>query len=168
MNNLGQTQSFVLAQGFQPLGEGTALTGSDGRARLFAELTADPDRSDVHPQEAYQALLSSLQPGWQLRMLQIYWPDPLPRQTFLAHVEQWPFQQEGLELLHQGIVLCAQEQALPFLRRTILEFVYPGEEGQAWWEGVAGVMQSFGVTFRPLSSGDILALAEQIFNPTLD
>lgn len=174
MNQLGQTQSFVLAQGFQAVGENVALTGHDGRARLFAEFTADPDRPDVHPQEAYQALLSSLQPGWQLRMLQIYWPDPLPRQTFLAHVEQWPFtkgrqfQQEGLDLLRQGIVLCAQEQALPFLRRTFLEFVYPGEEGQAWWEGAAGMMQNFGVTFRPISFGEILALADQIFNPVLD
>lgn len=168
MNTLGQTQSFVLAQGFQPLGESMALSGHDGRARLFAELTADPDRPDVRPQEAYQALLSSLQPGWRLRMLQIYWPDPLPRQAFYQQAESWRPDQDGLALLHQGLLLFTQENPLPFLRRTILEFVYPGEEGQAWWEGITGMMQNFGVMLRPLSSEDVLELANRIFNPALD
>ena len=168
MNQIGQTQTFVLAQGFQPLGEHVALIGHDGRARLFAELTADPDRPEVRPQEAYHALLSSLQPGWQLRMLQICWPDPQPRLTFYQQAEKWPPKHEGLELLHQGLLLFTQEAPLPFLRRTILEFVYPGEEGQAWWEGIAGMMQNFGVMLRPLSSEEVLELANHVFNPQLD
>jgi len=168
MNPLGQTQSFVLAQGFQPLGEGVALVGNDGRARLFAELTADPDRPEVRPQEAYQALLSSLQPGWRLRMLQICWPDPLPRQTFYEQAEKWLPNDEGLELLHQGLLLFAQEAPLPFLRRTLLEFVYPGDEGRAWWDGMAGMLANFGVTFRPLPAEEVIEFANQVFNPALD
>lgn len=168
MNNIGQTQSFVLAQGFQPLGEGVALIGHDGRARLFAELTADPDRPEVRPQEAYQSLLSSLQPGWQLRMLQICWPDPQPRLTFYQLAEKWSTKHEGLELLHQGLLLFTQEAPLPFLRRTLLEFVFPGEEGQAWWEGIAGMMQNFGITLRPLLPEEVTELAQWGFHPELD
>lgn len=168
MDQIGQTQSFVLAQGFHPLWEGEALIGNDGRARLFAELTADPDRPEVRPQEAYQALLSSLQPGWRLRMLQICWPDPLPRQAFYAQAEQWQPKHEGLELLHQGLLLFTQEAPLPFLRRTILEFVYPGAEGQAWWEGVAKMMENFGVTLHPLPNEEIITLAQRLFDPALD
>ncbi|GAB4577500.1 MAG: hypothetical protein Fur0022_02310 [Anaerolineales bacterium] len=168
MPNLGQTQSFVLAQGFQPLGEAVALVGCDGRARLFAELTADPDRQEVRPQEAYQALISSLQPGWRLRMLQICWPDPLPRRTFYEQAEKWQRNHEGLELLHQGLLLFTQEAPLPFLRRTLLEFVFAGVEGRAWWEGVAKMMENFGVTLRPLPNEEIVTLAQRLFDPALD
>lgn len=41
-----------------------ALLGDDGTRRLFAELYADPDRPEVRPQEAYQAILSSMQPAF--------------------------------------------------------------------------------------------------------
>lgn len=165
---LGQTQSFVLARGFEPLNDSDVLVGHDGQNRLFAELTADPDRPDTRPQEAYQALLSALQPGWHVRLLQICWPDPVPRQTFLAHVQGWPFQAEGLELLRQGLVLCMEEAPLPFLRQTYLEFVYPGEEGQAWWDGTAGLLANFGLTLRPLGSEEVIHLAQHFFNPVLD
>lgn len=165
---LGQTQSFVLARGFEPLGDGVALVGHDGQKRLFAELTADPDRPDARPQEAYQTLLSALQPGWRVRLLQICWPDPLPRQTFLNHLQGWPFQTEGLALLRQGLALCMEESPLPFLRQTYLEFVYLGEEGQAWWDGAAGLLANFGLTLRPLSSEEITHLAAHLFHPALD
>lgn len=168
MSELGQTQAFVLAQGFQPLGEITVLKDQDGQARLFAELTADPDRQEVRPQEAYEALLSSLQPGWRLRMLQIYWPDALPRRTFAEQAAQWMPEGETLEILHQGLLLFTQEAPLPFLRRTVLEFCYPGEEGQAWWEGIRGVVENFGVTLHPLSEEDVIQLADKLFNPVLD
>jgi len=63
---IGSTRTFVLAKGFAQVGAHTALIGEDDTSRLFAELYADPDRPDVRPQEAYQAVLSSMQPGWTL------------------------------------------------------------------------------------------------------
>ncbi len=57
---------------------------------------------------------------------------------------------------------------MPFLRRTLLEFVYPGDEGQAWWEGVAKMMVNFGVTLRPLPNEEIITLAQRLFDPALD
>jgi len=73
---VGSTRTFVLAKGFTQAGAHAALTGEDDTHRLFAELFADPDRLEVRPQEAYQAILSSIQPGWTLRLLQVFWPDP--------------------------------------------------------------------------------------------
>lgn len=66
---VGTTQTFVLSQGLTNVGQHTALLGDGDTKRLFAELYADPDRSEVRPQEAYQAILSSMQPGWTLRLL---------------------------------------------------------------------------------------------------
>ena len=109
------------------------LIGEDDTRRLFAELSADPDRLDVRPQEAYQAILSSMQPGWTLRLLQLLWPDPEPRLAFQAQVQRWkPPEGEGLDILQQGLLLAVQEYSLPCVRRTILEFVLPGDEGLAW------------------------------------
>ena len=67
---IGSTRDFVLAKGFTQVGTHAALIGEDGTRRLFAEIYADPDRPEVRPQEAYQAILSSMQPGWTLRLLQ--------------------------------------------------------------------------------------------------
>jgi len=64
---IGSTRTFVLAKGFTQAGPHAALIGEDDTRRLFAELYADPDRSEVRPQEAYQAMLSSMQPGWSMR-----------------------------------------------------------------------------------------------------
>ncbi len=36
---------------------------------------------------------------------------------------------EGLDILVQGLLLAVQEVPLPFVRRTVLEFVLPGKEG---------------------------------------
>ena len=79
---IGSTRTFVLAKGFTQVGAHAALIGEDDTRRLFAELYADPDRPEVRPQEAYQAVLSSMQPGWTLRVLQLFWPDPEPRLEF--------------------------------------------------------------------------------------
>jgi len=79
---IGSTRTFVLAKGFTQAGAHAALIGEDDTSRLFAELYADPDRPDVRPQEAYQSILSSMQPGWTLRLLQLFWPDPEPRLEF--------------------------------------------------------------------------------------
>ena len=165
---VGTTHQFVLAQGLTQAGPHAALTGADNTKRIFAELFADPDRSDARPQEAYQTLLASMQPGWTLRLLQLFWPDPVPRDAFYQQVQNWQDgKSEGLSILHQGLLLSIQQAPLPFARRTVLEFVFPGDEGLAWWDGMSGLCQGFGIRVAPLSAEQIQALARWVFNPVL-
>ncbi len=74
---------------------------------------------------------------------------------------------EGLDILHQGLSLAVQEYPLPFVRRTVLEFVLPGDEGVAWWEGLTGLCAGFGLKVRCLDQADIEGLARWILNPDL-
>jgi hypothetical protein len=165
---VGTTHQFVLVQGFTRIGNRDALFGADNTKRLFAELFADPDRPDVRPQEAYQAVLSSMQPGCTLRLLQTFWPDPEPRQAFRHRAQEWQKPAtDGLDILHQGILLATEQFPLPFGRRTILEFVYPGEEGLAWWEGLGGICQGFGIKISYLTAQEIQSILSWMFNPTL-
>lgn len=165
VQTVGTTHTFVLSRGLTQVGNRPAVLGEDDTKRLFAELYADPDRPEVRPQEAYQAILSSMQPGWSLRLLQLFWPDPVPRLAFQEQAEKWVVpEEEGLDILFQGLTISIQEQPLPYIRRTILEFVYPGNEGIAWWEGLSGLCQGFGVRFAPLSAEDILTLSRRILN----
>jgi hypothetical protein len=162
---VGTTHVFVLSKGMCQVGAHTALVGDDDSKRLFAELHADPDRPEVRPQEAYQAILSPMQPGWTLRLLQLFWPDPAPRLAFQEQAEQWGAPaEEGLDILFQGLSMSIQEQPLPYIRRTILEFVFPGDEGIAWWDGLSGLCQGFGLRFLPLSAEDIVVLSRQVLN----
>ena len=166
---VGSTRTFVLAKGFTQAGNHAALIGDDDSKRLFAELFADPDRPDVRPQEAYQAMLSSIQPGWTLRLMQVFWPDPEPRVDFQDQVKSWKIPNvEGLDILQQGLILATQEYSLPFVRRTILEFVFPGEEGMAWWEGLTGLCAGFGLRINFLEQTEIEALTRWILNPHLE
>lgn len=174
---IGSTRTFVLAKGFTQVGNHAALIGEDDTRRLFAELYADPDRPEVRPQEAYQAMLSSIQPGWTLRLLQLFWPDPEPRLEFQRQVNQWKRPEiEGLDILHQGLSLAIQEYSLPFVRRTVLEFVLPGDEEKvmsgsewvAWWEGLQGVCGGFGLRIRYLDQTAIKGLTRWTLNPNLD
>lgn len=166
---VGSTRSFVLSKGIVQVGDHAALVGDDDTKRLFAELYADPDRPEVRPQEAYQSILSSLQPGWTLRLLQLFWPDPAPRQAFQKQVGKWSVPaEEGLDILHQGLSMATQEHPLPYIRRTILEFVLPGDEGVAWWEGLSGLCQGFGIRVLFLSIEQIQELAHWLLNPRLD
>ena len=168
-SQVGSTRTFVLAKGFIQVGSHTALIGEDDTRRLFAEVYADPDRPSVRPQEAYQAMLSSIQPGWTLRLLQLFWPDPEPRLEFQKQVSQWARpDMEGLDILYQGISLAVQEYPLPFVRRTVLEFVLPGDEGVAWWEGLSGLCAGFGLRVRYLDRNAIEALTRWVLNPNLE
>lgn len=166
---VGTTHIFVVGKGIVQIGPLAALLGEDNTKRLFAVLYADPDRPEVRPQEAYQAILSSMQPGWTLRLLQLFWPDPVPRLTFQERIEKWGVpSDEGMDILFQGLSMSIQEQPLPYIRRTILEFVFPGDEGVAWWEGLNGLCQGFGLRFSPLFGEDILVLSRRILNLNLE
>jgi len=166
---VGSTRTFVLAKGFTQVGTHAALIGEDDTRRLFAELYADPDRPEVRPQEAYQAILSSIQPGWTVRLLQLFWPNPDPRLEFQKQVTSWKTPAtEGLDILHQGLLLAVQEYPLPFVRRTVLEFVLSSGEGIAWWEGLSGLCAGFGLRICYLDRAAIEALASWILNPSLD
>jgi hypothetical protein len=173
---VGSTRTFVLTKGFTQAGNHAALIGDDDSKRLFAELFADPDRPEVRPQEAYQAMLSSIQPGWILRLMQVFWPDPEPRVAFQQQVKFWNAalsvskgipNVEGLDILQQGLILATQEYPLPFVRRTILEFVLPGEEGMAWWEGLTGLYVGFGLRLSYLEQKQIEELTRWVMNPIL-
>ena len=169
MNDVGTTHTFVLSKGFAQVGNHSALIGEDDTRRLFAEVYADPDRPDVRPQEAYKSILSSIQPGWTLRLLQLFWPDPEPRLEFQKQVSQWETPlSEGLEILHQGLSLAVQEYPLPFVRRTVLEFVLPSDEGIAWWEGLAGLCAGFGLKVRYLNQSAVEGLTRWVLNPNLE
>jgi hypothetical protein len=165
---IGSTRTFVMAKGFTQVGSHAVLIGEDDTRRLFAEVYADPDRPEVRPQEGYQAVLSSMQPGWTLRILQLFWPDPEPRLEFQKQVQHWESPNtEGLGILHQGLLLAVQEYPLPFVRRTVLEFVLQGDEGIAWWEGLSGLCAGFGLRMRYLDQADLSALTQWILNPNL-
>ena len=185
---VGKTQDFVLAQGFQEMGRYTSLVARDGSWRLLAEFFADPDRPEARPQEAYRELLASLVPGWTLRLLQVTWPDPAPRQAFLTQMETWKVnglaeqggatesggptklsKVEELETLRQGLRLFLEGFPLPYRRRTLLEFVLPsGDEALGWWGGVAGTLARYGLLLVPLGQEEILTLARHLLNPELE
>jgi len=166
---IGSTRTFVLAKGFTQVGQHAALIGDDDTKRLFAEIYADPDRPEVRPQEAHQAILSSMQPGWTLRVMQLFWPDPQPRLAFQKQIQNWKSpNSEGLDIMYQGLQLAVQEYPLPFVRRTVLEFVLPGEEGIAWWEGLSGICAGFGLQINYLSMIEVRGLIQWILNPNLN
>lgn len=162
---IGSTRTFVLAKGFIQVGNHSALIGEDDTRRLFAEVYADPDRPDVRPQEAYKAILSSMQPGWTLRLLQLFWPDPEPRLEFQKQVQYWRKPEtEGLDILYQGLLLAVQEYPLPFVRRTVIEFVLPGDEGIAWWEGLSGLSAGFGLKVHYLDQSAVEELTRWVLS----
>jgi len=168
---IGQSQRFVLVQGLRQVEGMWALVDGRGGLRLFAELSADPDRPEVRPREAYQALLASMYPGWTVRLLQLFWPDPDPRRAFQGQVEGWQgVQNEGTALLRDSLLLFVQESPLPFVRRTILEFALLGNQGEclAWWAGIAGALQEYGLRVKMLSGEEIQALARGVFNPSVE
>jgi hypothetical protein len=168
---IGQTQAFVLARGLKQVGAHTALIAHNGSLRFFQELTADPDRPEVRPDLAYAQLLSSMQPGWTLRLLRFSWPDPAPRQAFRAQMDRWPgVNADGLNLLFEGLSLFAESAPLPFERRTVLEFSIPElglPEALAWWESLPHLLGGHGFQARFLTGEDIQNLANSLFNPRL-
>jgi hypothetical protein len=168
---IGETRPYVMGKGFTRVDNSyDALIGYNDSKRLFAEIEANPDRPEVRPQDAYATLLTSMQPGWTLRFLQIFWPDPLPRRSFQEEVEGWAKpNSEGLEILREGLLLAIEESSLPFIRRTIIEYVLPpNNEGLAWWGSIPGMCLGYGIEVAFLNSEEIQALAQWILNPGLE
>jgi hypothetical protein len=109
--------------------------------------------------------------------MQVFWPDPEPRITFQQQVQEWSAalslskgipDVEGLIILHQGLILATQEYPLPFVRRTILEFVLSGQEGLAWWDGLTGLCAGYGLRVGYLDSNEIESLIRWMLNPHLE
>ena len=168
IEDIGFTQSFVLASGFETVDGFDALVGDGNTKRLFAQITADPDRPEVRPNDAYLAMLSSMQPGWIVRVLQTFWPDPLPRQRFFDLVQEWPeASSEGTSILRDGLILAVQQQGIPYTRKTIIEFIYPGTEGVPWWQSLPDMFATYGVHMKYMTREEIEALAHWMFNPNL-
>ena len=65
-------------------------------------------------------------------------------------------------------LLTAQEYPLPFVRHTVLEFVLPGDEGIAWWEGLGGLCAGLGLRIRYLDQPAVEGLTRWVFNPNLE
>lgn len=166
--DVGHTQIFVTGKGFVTVDGFDALIGHDDTNRLFIELTADPDRPEVRPSDAYQAILHSMQPGWTIRMTQAFWPDPAPRQRFFEMIQGWPKPtSEGNSILLDGLKLAVQENGIPYTRKTIIEFVSPGSTGTPWWQSVPEMFSTFGIRARYMTREDIEALSHWILNPSL-
>ncbi len=165
---VGYTQEFVLAKGYQSVGGYDVLIGADNSKRLFAEFNADRDRTDARPYEAYLAILHSMHPGWKIRLLQLYWPDPEPRRAFYQSVLGWRQSNTGFQILKDGLLLALDQIGLPFGRRTFVEFVYADEECVTWWEALPSLCSTFGVNVSYLNHDEITQLSRWIFNPTLE
>jgi hypothetical protein len=168
IEEIGYTQEFVLARGFQTVGRFDALIGWDNSRRLFAELSADRDRPDVRPLEAYASMLTSMHSGWKFRLLQLYWPDPEPRQAFYQHVLRWGKAGSGLQILKDGLLLALDQIGLPFGRRTFVELDCQGDECVTWWESLPAVCAPSGVNMSYLQREEITKLTRWIFNPSLE
>jgi hypothetical protein len=109
-----------------------------------------------------------MQPGWIIRVLQIFWPDPLPREKFFGLVQGWPqSKHEGRSILLDGLALAIQQQGIPYTRKTVIEFVHPGPEGIPWWQSVPEICATHGVQVKYMTREEIEALAYWIFNPNL-
>lgn len=165
MSNIGASQQFVVGRGFR----NGVLVGVDGTGRLFLELTADTDRAEVRPREAWLALAQALPVGWTMRVLQAVWPDALPRQAFLDAAEQWPKPaHEGLTVLAEGLRLFLLEAPLPYMRRTVVELAVPfnqTEDALAFLDGAIAMLAGYGVQVRVLNEEEIAALAHGLLNP---
>ena len=165
---VGDTQLFVLGQGFVKDGDFEALVGHDSTKRLFIELFADRDRTDVRPSEAYQAILASLQPGWVIRVFQVYWPDEYPRELFLKNVRRWRASNNGMSFLKDSLEHTVQASSIPFGRRTIIEMVVTGTESISFWETLPVMLQQFGVQATHLGKDEVERLAHWVFNASID
>ena len=170
--DIGQSQSFVIGRGCRQVRGHTALIGHDNSLRFFLELSANPDNRAARPELAYREILSSMQPGWVLRLLRFSWPDPAPRQQFLDQVGNWGVPgHDGLRLLQEGLVLHAETARLPFIRRTVLELaIFESVLGEAlaWWESAPHLLGGYGVAARFLHENDITTLTAWLLNPKLE
>lgn len=164
----GRTQDFVVGRGFASEGDRTVFLDGDNRPRVFLEMTTDPDHPHSDPEAAYKSLLSTLEPGAEVRFLQVFWPDEQPRDRFLRQCTGWP--QPGKAYLAELLADLGRSLGrapLPFLRRTILEVVIGGEGMWEWVEGAVEILRMHGLHARELNPEEVLELARWVFEPGL-
>jgi hypothetical protein len=94
----GRTQIFVNAQGFKQIGNREVLVDAAGHGRVFLELSTDADLARSDPEAAYKHLLTTMEPGAQIRFLQIHWPDAGPREDFTTQTFAWPQPEHSMNL----------------------------------------------------------------------
>lgn len=164
----GKTQTFVLGRGFHNRYGRQCLTDRDGNSRIFFELTADPDHARYKPENAYEQMLRSMQPGATVRFLNVYWPDPDPRQAFLDQLDGWanPPGEIATDLL-QSMQSFLQTAPLPYFSRVYLECMAAGKETVSWIESLVDLLKMHGITARELSAEEVQHLVRWTFNPEL-
>lgn len=165
----GRTQDFVTARGFEDRAGRVVLLDGEGRGRVLLELTTDADHPHSEPAAAYESLLSTLEPGAQVRFLQILWPDGAPRADFIRQTAsraapEQPFVRE----LSSDLTSHLSQAPLPYLRRTILEAVVLNDEMTEWVGGAVEILKSHGLNARQLEPAEVQDLARWVFNPVLD
>ena len=164
----GRTQEFVAARGFDPARH-AVLLDREGRGRLFLEITTDADHPHSDPASAYESLLSTLEPGAQVRFLQIHWPDGEPRSQFLRQTASWPeTDQDFVSNLRHDLADHLSTAPLPYLRRTILEVVLTNDEMSEWIGGAVEILRSGGLITQLLEAAEVQELARWMFDPILD
>jgi hypothetical protein len=164
---VGSTRDLVAAGGFREARGERFLVGADGTARFFLELLADPDHPAFRPKEAWASLLSALPPGWGLRALLWTWPDPAGRRAFREAAAGWP----GPAELRAELLAFLESEPPPLRRRVILELAVPPAalaEAAAFREGIAALLEGFGVRAVPLPEAEVTELARRILHPRFD
>ncbi|MCX7590478.1 hypothetical protein QYE77_14695 (plasmid) [Thermanaerothrix sp. 4228-RoL] len=166
----GSTTEFIWCRGIVRFEEHgvDALVSVDGSYRFLAELSADPDRPEVQPERAYQALLSALPPGRTLRFLQVIWVDPGQRLNFYRNFTARSVVTAETEELYRTMDEFLRSYPLPYSRRTYLEFAARGlAEELTWWLGIPGMMEMYGVRVQFLDAAKLVGLLRQVTNPGL-
>ena len=165
----GKTQHFVIAKGFEIRYGRRMLIDADGYARLFFELSADPDHSHYSPEAAYQQLLLGMQPGSTLRLLNVHWPNPSPRTAFLRQMKEWQTACDDIGPgLHQSLEVFLTRAPLPFFQQILMELVIGSEEQLDWADSLPEWLWSYGIRMRLLTAIEVQDLANHVFNTRLE
>lgn len=166
----GSTADFVWIQGVVRFESHNldALISLDGTYRFLAELSADLDRPDVNPQQAYQVILSGLTPGRTLRFLQLVWVDPQQRLAFYRNFTAQAMPTPETQPLYEAMNEFLYQHPLPYSQRTFLEFATQGTEDElSWWSSLPGLVERYGVRMEFLNSSALVWLVRHILHPKL-
>ena len=111
-----------------------------------------------------------MQPGWTLRLLQLFWPDPEPRLEFQKQVQQW--KRPGYRRL--GYFASG---TYPWLCRNIHFLLYVALYWNLYYQvmkelpggkDLSGLCAGFGLRIRYLDQTAIEGLTRWVLNPNLE